>query len=54
MVTDAGYTGDVEVEIFNADIWAASGETVIATMIDRYGDLILPHLARQQTTPDTS
>ena len=22
-VRDAGYTGDIEVEIFNADIWAA-------------------------------
>jgi sugar phosphate isomerase/epimerase len=32
----AGYTGDIEVEIFNADIWAASGDEVIATMARRY------------------
>jgi sugar phosphate isomerase/epimerase len=41
-VTEAGYTGDVEVEIFNEDIWAADGERVIARMIDRYLDVVLP------------
>jgi sugar phosphate isomerase/epimerase len=35
-VSDAGYAGDVEVEIFNADIWAADPEGVVAQMIDRY------------------
>lgn len=43
-VTEAGYTGDVEVEIFNEDIWAADGEQVIAHMIDRYLDVVLPGL----------
>ena len=47
-VTDAGYTGDVEVEIFNEDIWASDGEEVIARMVDRYRDLVLPSLL-----PDT-
>jgi sugar phosphate isomerase/epimerase len=41
-VTEAGYTGDVEVEIFNEDIWAADGEQVIAHMIDRYLAVVLP------------
>ena len=35
-VDAAGYTGDIEVEIFNADIWAAPGDDVIATMARRY------------------
>jgi sugar phosphate isomerase/epimerase len=35
-VEAAGYTGDTEVEIFNADIWAAPGDEVIATMARRY------------------
>jgi len=32
-VIRAGYTGDIEVEIFNADIWAADGDQVLAIMI---------------------
>lgn len=43
-VTAAGYTGDIEVEIFNADIWATDGDTVLATMVQRYTDLVLPAL----------
>ena len=43
-VTAAGYTGDVEVEIFNEDVWAADGDEVIATMIDRYLALVRPSL----------
>jgi sugar phosphate isomerase/epimerase len=35
-VEAAGYTGDIEVEIFNADVWAAPGDEVIATMARRY------------------
>ncbi|GAA3834019.1 sugar phosphate isomerase/epimerase [Sphaerisporangium flaviroseum] len=35
-VEAAGYRGPVEVEIFNADIWAADGNEVIATLIRRY------------------
>ena len=41
-VRDAGYTGDIEVEIFNADIWAADGDLVLATMAGRFVDLVLP------------
>ncbi|MGW5362260.1 sugar phosphate isomerase/epimerase family protein [Actinopolymorpha pittospori] len=40
-VDATGYTGDIEVEIFNADVWAADPDEVIATMIRRYADLVL-------------
>jgi sugar phosphate isomerase/epimerase len=43
-VATAGYRGDVEVEIFNADVWAASGADVLATMSRRYVELVEPHL----------
>jgi sugar phosphate isomerase/epimerase len=43
-VAATGYAGDVEVEIFNADIWAAPGDTVVATMSQRYLELVQPHL----------
>jgi sugar phosphate isomerase/epimerase len=36
LVTQAGYTGDIEVEIFNADIWAADPDAVLALMKNRY------------------
>ncbi len=52
-VTGAGYTGDVEVEIFNADIWAADGAGVVATMIERYVALVLPSL-RTRREPDAA
>jgi sugar phosphate isomerase/epimerase len=38
-IADAGYTGDIEVEIFNADIWTADPDSVVATMKDRYAAL---------------
>ena len=44
LVAAAGYSGDVEVEIFNADVWAAPGDQVIATMARRYVELVEPHL----------
>jgi sugar phosphate isomerase/epimerase len=40
----AGYRGDVEVEIFNADVWAAPGRDVVATLARRYVELVEPHL----------
>lgn len=43
-VRDAGYTGDVEVEIFHEDVWAAPGDVTLATMADRYVRHVLPHL----------
>jgi sugar phosphate isomerase/epimerase len=43
-VAAAGYGGDVEVEIFNADVWAAPGGQVVATMARRYVELVAPYL----------
>ena len=43
-VAETGYTGDVEVEIFNEAIWAADPDDVLDTMAQRYRDLVLPHL----------
>lgn len=40
LVTAAGYTGDIEVEIFNADVWAADPDVVVATMKQRYLDVV--------------
>lgn len=40
-VESAGYTGDVEVEIFNADIWAADYNEVLAVMKERYLSRVL-------------
>jgi sugar phosphate isomerase/epimerase len=40
-VAAAGYADDIEVEIFNADIWAADPDEVVATMVQRYIDLVL-------------
>lgn len=44
-VAAAGYAGPVEVEIFNADVWAADPDTVLATAIARYRRLIQPYAA---------
>lgn len=35
-VDSAGYSGDIEVEIFNADLWAANPEHLLATLVRRY------------------
>ncbi|MBO0803872.1 MAG: sugar phosphate isomerase/epimerase [Nocardiopsaceae bacterium] len=43
-VAEAGYRGDVEVEIFNAAVWAADPDAVLATMKERYAALIAPDL----------
>jgi len=40
-VAAAGYTGDIEVEIFNADVWAADPDEVLTTMIERYRRLVI-------------
>jgi sugar phosphate isomerase/epimerase len=44
-VTEAGYTGAVEVEIFNQEIWEAPAEQTVATMVERYARLVEPHLS---------
>ncbi|GLW04972.1 3-dehydroshikimate dehydratase [Microtetraspora sp. NBRC 13810] len=40
-VEAAGYTGDVEVEIFNAEVWATDPDEVLATMKARYRSEVL-------------
>jgi len=41
-VREAGYTGDIEVEIFNAELWAADPAGVVATTVERYRSLVAP------------
>ncbi len=43
-VIRAGYTGDIEVEIFNEDIWALPAATTVEIMSARYAELVLPYL----------
>ncbi|MCX7520812.1 sugar phosphate isomerase/epimerase [Microbacterium sp. STN6] len=43
-VTDAGYTGDVEVEIFNQQIWDAAAAEIAALTVRRFGAQVAPHL----------
>ena len=45
LVAATGYAGPVEVEIFNADIWAAPADQVLRTMKQRFAELVLPALA---------
>ncbi|WP_241153764.1 sugar phosphate isomerase/epimerase family protein [Nocardioides pantholopis] len=48
-VAATGYAGDVEVEIFNADLWAAPGDEVVATLARRYVELVQPPLEASAT-----
>jgi sugar phosphate isomerase/epimerase len=41
LVTGAGYTGDIEVEIFNADLWAADPDEVVTLLKQRYADVVI-------------
>jgi sugar phosphate isomerase/epimerase len=43
-VARAGYRGDIEVEIFNADLWAAPPADVVDTMAKRYLELVQPYM----------
>lgn len=45
-VAAAGYEGAVEVEIFNAELWAAPPEDVFAEVQQRYDSLVAPWLDR--------
>jgi sugar phosphate isomerase/epimerase len=48
-VTEAGYTGDVEVEIFNQEIWDTPGDEVLRVMKERYLRHVLPGLMGSAT-----
>ncbi|MBM7807920.1 sugar phosphate isomerase/epimerase [Geodermatophilus bullaregiensis] len=41
-VEAAGWTGDVEVEIFNTDVWAQPKAQVVETVKQRYLDVVVP------------
>ena len=43
-VAQAGYSGDIEVEIFNDAIWALPADETVRTVAERYCALVLPHL----------
>lgn len=43
MIKDAGYTGDIEVEIFNEDVWATRADAAAKIIADRFEELVLPH-----------
>jgi sugar phosphate isomerase/epimerase len=42
-VRDAGYSGDIEVEIFNQQIWDTDGDSVLETITARFAALVLPY-----------
>ncbi|MDN3494828.1 sugar phosphate isomerase/epimerase family protein [Planococcus sp. APC 4015] len=44
-VEAAGYTGDIEVEIFNADIWSTDPAEVVRRTAESFGAAVSPHLA---------
>ena len=44
MVKAAGYTGDIEVEIFHEDVWATPAHEAIGIVKDRYEELVLPEV----------
>jgi sugar phosphate isomerase/epimerase len=44
-VESAGYTGDIEVEIFNADVWADDPARVVRRTAETFGAAVSPHLA---------
>ncbi|WP_439590785.1 sugar phosphate isomerase/epimerase family protein [Microbacterium sp.] len=44
-VEAAGYTGDIEVEIFHADIWAADPAEVVRRTASAFGEVVSPHLS---------
>ncbi|KQQ05548.1 MULTISPECIES: sugar phosphate isomerase/epimerase family protein [unclassified Rathayibacter] len=43
-VSAAGYTGDIEVEIFNQDVWDAEYAAVAARVATDFAEQIAPHL----------
>ena len=43
-VAQAGYSGPIEVEIFNEAIWAQPGSTTVQQMSERYAQLVVPSL----------
>lgn len=48
-VEAAGYTGDIEVEIFNQEIWDADWAEVVARTAEAFDRAVSPHLAASVT-----
>ncbi|WP_424449005.1 sugar phosphate isomerase/epimerase family protein [Microbacterium arborescens] len=48
-VEATGYDRDIEVEIFNADIWAADPADVVGRTAEAFGEAVTPHLAGART-----
>lgn len=46
-VVEAGYAGDVEVEIFNANIWNQDPATVLARTSSAFDDVVGPYLPEE-------
>jgi len=44
LIDASGYRGPVEVEIFNAEVWASDPDEVLRTMKERWAELVLPFL----------
>ncbi len=42
-IAAAGYIGDIEVEIFNEDVWATPAEESARIIAERYQELVLPY-----------
>ncbi|UOE44212.1 sugar phosphate isomerase/epimerase family protein [Agromyces larvae] len=50
-VEQAGYTGDVEVEIFNDDVFATPFDEVVARTAETFAAAVAPHLAAATPAP---
>ena len=48
-VEATGYDRDIEVEIFNADIWAADPAEVVRRTAEAFGGAVTPHLSGART-----
>ncbi|POX67851.1 xylose isomerase [Microbacterium sp. Ru50] len=48
-VEATGYDRDIEVEIFNADIWAADPAEVVRRTAEAFGGAVTPHLSGPRT-----
>ncbi|MEE1617751.1 sugar phosphate isomerase/epimerase family protein [Brachybacterium sp. J153] len=42
-ISAAGYTGDIEVEIFHEDVWATPVDEALRIIAGRFEELVLPH-----------
>lgn len=45
-VREAGYSGDVEVEIFNADVWNTPPGEAVRRTVASFNETVSPHLAK--------